>query len=408
MKKILALLLTLMLTALPMTGAMAATYADITASAEITGDLGEAAELADALLELLSQMQLHVEYADMEGKMYGAAALSVNDAALSCEALIEGEQTTIVTNLLPEKKIITSAKSNVFSAETISEATAELLPVVMECAGLLDMTQEKITVQELNAELDAIVISASADNVQDIIGKLQSINSANPMVQAVSESAGMLNSTNADVKLTLATDEDGMPVYAKAEAVQADNTAALTVYSKPEKDGRTLIKISGVGFDFARLNTSIRYGLTEEELNFELDVSIMEANGEFDLLWFDVTAEKQDDGLSLSGMLQTTTTETEMTYEYEGTVTKAENDTIHTELEILISQDSDELAAVQIMADAAETDAAVDVSAWDGYEVIDATDTEALTNNLLGGALQFVFDLIQQLPEDVQGMLMGA
>ena len=412
MKKILSLILTLTLTVFSMTGALAAACVDVTVSAEMTDDLrdqlGDSAELVDALLNVLSQMQLHFEYADAEGKAYAAGSLTLNDAALTCETLTDGEQVTIVTNLLPEKKLLATMNSFGFSAADMETAVTELMPVVMECAGLLGMSQEKVTVQELNAELDAVVITANADTVQDIIGKLQSINSANPVVQAVSEAAGMLSNISADVKLTLAMDETGMPVYAKAEANKADGTAALTVYTKAENDGRTLVKISGVGFDFARLNTSIRFGLTEDELNFELDVSIMEANGEFDLLWFDITAEKQDDGLSLSGMLQTTTTETEMTYEYTGMMTKTESNAIHTDLEILISKDSDELANVQVIADATENSTPVDLSAWESYAVIEAADTGTLIDELSQGAVQLVVELIQQLPEDVQSVLLGA
>lgn len=410
MKKILALLLTLLLTAASVTGALAGTSVDVTVSAEMTDDLrdalGDSADFVDMLLEVLAQTQLRFACADVEDKAYTAASLALNDAALTCETLTDGEQAAIVTNLLPEKKLLAAMNSFGFSAADVETAVSELLPVAMECASLVSMSQEKVAVQELNAELDAIVITASADNVLDAIGKLQSINSANPVTQAVSELAGMLSSISADVKLTLAMDEAGMPVYAKAEAAKADSNAALTVYAKPENDGRTLVKISGVGFDFSRLNTSIRFGLTEAKLNFELDVSIMEANGEFDLLWFDITAEKQDDGMDLSGMLQTTTTETEMTCEYTGMMAEAENGVIHTDLEILISQDSDELMTVYVKADACES-AAPELSAWESYQTIDAADIETMTAELAQDAMQVIVDLIQQLPEDVQGMLMG-
>ena len=58
-------------------------------------------------------------------------------------------------------------------------------------------------------------------------------------------------------------------------------------------------------------------------MNFELDFSLMESNGEFDLLWFDVTASEQDGAATCEGMLQTTTTETEMTFEYNGSIVES-------------------------------------------------------------------------------------
>lgn len=166
----------------------------------------------------------------------------------------------------------------------------------------------------------------------------------------------------------------------------AEDNMSLSVTE--ESDGKTQIKLSSRGTDHTLINAKLRHRLGGETLYFELDVSVMKPNGEFDLFWFDITAQKEDDGVSYTGMIQTTTTETEITLAYSGTFadTAGEDGSIigTWDTETMVSQDGDELFTLHTRVDAAFFDAAHDVLMRmdlraEAEDVIDLTASAAAT-----------------------------
>ena len=454
MKKLFVLMLAVMLTATFMTSAMADVLQEKVSSAvaagrkvstevsvfttlsdELKSELGDAASAVDSLMKVLSALRLCVSTASVDGNTYTAFDVYLNDTGIACEALTSAEQTAVVTSLLPGKTIILPMGSdqNGTPFEDVEAAAAELMPVLEECSSLITIGEGRFAAAELNTDVDAVTIEVTAEQLGKIAERLQGIQSENAWVKVMTHAAPWLKSIDADLTLVIGMGDRGLPVYARAEAKREENTAVLTIYTKSEDDGRTLVKLSGVGFDFSRLNASIRYYADESHMNFELDFSLMESDGEFDLLWFDITSAEQDDVTAYEGMLQTTTTETEMTFEYNGSIVESTdeqgNPTANAEMEVLVSQDSDELFAVLVTADqavfaadddmlaqaevSAEIEGAAkvtviktitaldeDFSVWKMPESTIGSDLDVLLPELADGMKNVLSDLVAQLPED--------
>lgn len=418
--------------------------AGVSVSAELYDDLkselGDAASVVDDLLEALSALRLCVSAASAGGNDYTAFEASLYDTGITWEALTNEEQTAIVTSLLPGRTIVLPADSepNGMDFEDAKAAAAELIPVMKACSSLITVREGKFAAAELNAEVDAITVEVTAEQLDQIAEKLTAVRSDHALVKAVTHGASWLKDVDAGLTLVMGMDDRGLPVYVKAEAKREDNSALLTAYVKEESDGRTLVKLSGVGFDFSRLNVSMRCRADENVMNLELDFSLMESNGEFDLLWFDVTASEQDGAATCEGMLQTTTTETEMTFEYNGSIVESVdgqgNPTENAEMEILVSQDSDELFTVLVSADrtvfaadddmlartevSAEIEGAARAAVIHTITAVDedfttlkmpestaGSDLDVLLPELADGVRNAVSSLIAQLPEDVRSML---